>query len=165
MTKREQIILAVMVLAVAIGGFLYFSGSSRQGSGKPTISMGEVDSLVGNANTAIAQKGLSQSQQYKLRMIGESWLRDPFVHVGPTGEDKIVEDAEQNAAVKFEYSAWVVADGQFVGVINGREYQMGDPLVEDGYVLVHIDTKTALIKGPGESNMIVVPYRDYNPQE
>jgi len=34
-------------------------------------------------------------------------------------------------------------------------------LAEDGYRLVRVDAKSALIKGPGESTMIVVPYQEY----
>lgn len=161
MTKREQIILALMALTVVVGGYLYFAGPSKQTVKPPAISMEEVKTLNADVAAAISKQGLSRPQEYALKIIGEHWQRDPFAVIGAKGEDAVIEETVQTEDVAFEYSAYVIAGDQFVGVINGREYQVGDSMAQDGYVLVRIDTKSALIKGPGESNMIVVPYREY----
>jgi hypothetical protein len=161
MTKREQIILALMAVTLVVGGYMYFSDSANQKATVPLFSMAEVKALQADVNTAMSTQGLSESQKYILEIIGDQWQNDPFVIIDAKGSETVVEKVVDTVEVTFDYSAYVIIGDAFVGVINGREYQVGDSLAQDGYTLVRIDTKSALIKGPGVTNMIVVPYREY----
>jgi hypothetical protein len=156
MTKREQIILAVLAVTLVIGGYTYFSDSTNQQGIVPDQSMKQVRALKADVDTALSTRKLSASQEYALKIISEPWNKDPFAI-----SHKIVEEPIVRKDIAFDYSAYVMAGDTFVGVINGREYQVGDNLAEKGFTLVRIDTKTALIKGPGAGNMIVVPYKEY----
>jgi|GEM_PF-5956311 hypothetical protein len=158
MTRREQIILGLVGLTFVFVGYVFFLDSPEQISTDPGAAVREAGALKTETETVISKQGLSPSREYTLTLLSKPWPVDPFVPLGPERRER--DDTvilKQN--VDFIYSAYVAVGDVFVGVINGREYKVGDALKEEGYTLVRIDAQTALIKGPGSGNMIIVPYR------
>ncbi|WP_462325720.1 hypothetical protein [Desulfoplanes sp.] len=161
MTRREQIILALMGVSILIGGYMYFSDPGTSPRTTATMSMADVEALTKDVTAVLGKKGLSGNEEYLVGAIGRQWTSDPFVELGAEETTQVVREEVRPETVQFDYTAYVLVGDRFVGVINGREYQAGDTLAQDGYSLLRLDTRSALIKGPGEKNMIVVPYREF----
>ncbi len=65
-----------------------------------------------------------------------------------------------NSNISFEYKGFVISGGKRFAIINGREYGEGDELKEKGFRVWSILKDKVVIKGPGKSNFIVVPFID-----
>ena len=162
MSKREKIILLAMALTVLVGGYVFFFDSKDAHQDKPpTFSLEEAKAVHSTVEAGLAKSVLDAQEKYILRAIQRPWDRDPFRSMTAEQHEEIMEAETPGEILQFTYSAYVEVGDHFVAVINSREYETGDMLAEDGYRLVRVDAKSALIKGPGESTMIVVPYQEY----
>ena len=159
MSKREKIILVVMLLAVIYGIYAIFLSSPKKVSFQGTEA--ELETLDKLVTEMSQQEDLSEKDAYTIAMAEEGWPTDPFykkevswvrASYEPSGS---TADAPQE--VSFNYTGYMETDRKRLAIINGVEYQTGEELDPGGYIVQGIFDNRVLIEVKGKQRRIVVP--------
>lgn len=143
LTKRQMIILSIMVVAVLYAVYDFFIAPRT----KPAvIDMGEKSAELEVFRTDITAKipkGSSAADDYIVSRAEAGWTHDPFYDSRSFREwVRLKEPAKTgiktSQKIFFGYSGFVKVDKRKVAIINGAEYESGDPLEIEGYVLKNI---------------------------
>lgn len=143
LTKKQIIILSIMVVVIMFGAYNFLIAPRT----KPTvIGIGEKSTgleALKKDITANMPKGSSASYNYIVGRAEAGWTRDPFYDSKSFREwVRFKEPAKTSVRTSqklvFAYSGFLKVDKRKVAIINGVEYESGDPLEIEGYVLRNV---------------------------
>jgi len=138
--KRQQIIiLSIMAVAVIYGVYDLFIAPKNDTKtvtsiGK-TVDMGTFLSDV-SASTLVSQ--LSALDMNIIKKAEAPWQRNPFFGKKAFREWTMIKEpakAGSGTHQSFIYSGYLKASNKNIAIINGVEYEAGDELEEEGYIL------------------------------
>lgn len=171
MSKREKIIIAVLVVVVLLGGY-FLLGSRKSGPTaiKPEVvvkQLEETQKFVASVNQAKAQEpGDTVFAPYIIMRAKSKWPADPFLDrdtaVSFEAEKVKTEVPEiTNRDLGLSYTGYLVAGSHIIAIINGIEYEVGDKLEREGDYVVRAVTPAQVIIGrEGSTIKVVVPLED-----
>jgi hypothetical protein len=159
MTKREKIIVGLMLLTVVYGIYtVFFERRGNVGSAPAFSSTNELENL----NTFIAKvaetskAGLSEPDKYIIARAEAEWKQDPLINVELTNqpESEIQKSKAVTKAVipnlKVSYTGFMQMGDKALAIINGMEYSAGDELEQGGYVVRSITPSQVVIVSIGD---------------
>lgn len=155
MNRREKIITGLALAAVLYGGYALLTGGSgpenRQGK------TGDLAGFVAQVSERTGKNRLSEAELHTILKAAEPWKENPFLRgrerdfMSAASEDTGPRDGKKEGA--FVYSGYIEIAGKKIAIINGVEYEAGDKLEEEGYVLRKIlPTKVVLYNGKYEKS-------------
>lgn len=135
MTKREQIIVTIMVLVICYGVYSFLFDSKKVKAPQPVDTQALEKTVI---DVGLQFKGgLTPAETARLQKAQVSWERDPFYArkqgVGLFSRFAVAQKEETGPDVRFSYTGFVTMGGKKVAVINGREYEEGEQLETEGY--------------------------------
>lgn len=150
MSKREKIILAVMVLVVIYGVYsLFFASAKKIAGGVPKKNPQEINQFVMGVAARLSDEA-STKQAHVLALAKSEWPRDPFLALKPPEETRTVVETvapEKLPEETFTYSGYLQMGDRTLAIINGIEYETGDRLEKDGSIVKKIGPERVVI-GP-----------------
>jgi hypothetical protein len=157
MERREKIIIAVMAIAVIIGGYdLLFKSSSVS---KPVIkkkSATELTDFVTSVIGGIREK--DTKSDYIVRLASLAWTKDPFLQFDPAVEsennNRAGRGSKQNEGLN--YSGYLKMGAKSLAVINGIEYEEGENLVNGEYLIEKVFPARVVLRSSSSSNSITL---------
>jgi len=154
MNKREKVIVTIAIIALLYGIWNYLFEHK-----KTNISLKKVniESLKRSAFSIATKTNISNQEMIIYDLI-QKGVRDPFLYLTSKKSDK--DEQRASSKISFEYKGFVVSGDKRVAIINGRDYCEGDELKEKGFKVWTILEDKVVIKGPGKSNFIIVPFVD-----
>ena len=151
MTKREQIIVGVMLLVVVYGVYtLFFSSPSKQALVSSDKELETLNAFI--AKVADSTKaGLSEQQAYMLQKAQAGWKQDPFVPI--TAKIQAREQEEETIdysrlKAKIVYTGFLQMGNKRLAIINGMEYEAGDRLEPGGFSIRSIYPNRVVLASP-----------------
>ncbi len=175
MSKREKIIVSLMILAVLY--FVYtFLGAADKQETSPTAASSPEAAL----NMAEELRGKLARGEFNpppsaalLTGLENGWREERFVAASFNLSSLAAQKArEQEASLNAEeveaavaelaYSGFMELESRRLAVINGSEYEVGDQ-VGDGLVLERINAYSLLLSRGGHS--VILPIMDLDPKE
>lgn len=175
MSKREKIIVVIMVITVLYGVYVFFIASPGKKK-KPAAATapsvvsktvkiraagGGTDRLVNEIKTVLQEDETLRTEKYVAVRAEEAWSRDPFsasdMEIASLDKEESSMRAEE---IKLVYSGYVEIGGEAVAIVNGIDYQVGDELESRGYKVTSITPASLTvvdIKGGGK---ITVPFSE-----
>lgn len=154
MSKREQIILIIMGLAILAGGYIFlFTGSSGTGRVDSEKKLKELNRFVSDVAKSLSRKDLSGKETYVLDRASAKWAKDPFLEKAELSPEsrKDIEIDTSAIAKSFSYSGYLEMGNRKLAVINGMEYEIGEELGRAGYIVKSIFPTMAVIGPAGEN--------------
>lgn len=167
--KREKIILVIAALAILYAGYVYLiepaMNKAKPGDQKPVIS-NQVSSAPVSAPASGAPVGTTppagslkneaaagvadDAQDYIIARAEAGWGKNPFVDRKSNSYKEWAsiqraEAAKSSPEGKIVYSGYVDAGIRKIAIIDGLEYQAGDQLEMEGYVLKQVTPFQVLI--------------------
>ena len=152
LTKQQIIILSVMVGTILYAAYDFFIAPRTQSAmidiGKKSM---ELEAFINNITTSMPKGSLSAADAYIVSRAEAQWTKDPFYDRKLYREwVKLKEPAKAGGGtsqkMSFIYSGYLKIKNKKVAIINGVEYESGDPLEIEGYVLKNIfQGKVAII--------------------
>jgi hypothetical protein len=157
MSKREKIIVGLMVLAVIYGVYIMFFESPQSAD---TFSAGgdrELEAL----NTFISKvaekskSGLSKKQAYVLKKAQTAWKQDPLVQLEAkkaevdSGPDPVLD-------ARVRYTGFLQMGDTRLAIINGMEYGAGDRLEPGGFIIRRIFPDQVVLTPPGKKKKTMI---------
>ncbi|MFO7761818.1 MAG: hypothetical protein R6V20_09435 [Desulfobia sp.] len=124
-----------MALLVVYTGYSYLYESPADKDGDNGRSTGELNKFVKETSLLLREGELSEVQAYSIRRAEAGWQRNPF-YAPPLKEEKESKGKKDNAVdKKFIYSGFLEGGGKRIAIINGLEYEVGETLGGDKFVL------------------------------
>ena len=157
MSKREKAILIFMFFAVIYGGYAFFFSAPKNASPAPAGEVLKVlQTLVDEVKQNLQKENLSEADTYVLKKVNDKWVTDPFYEKRieekiPGATDALRED------ITFNYYGYMQIGERRVAIINGMEYEAGEELEIDGYIVSGIYPTKAVIKIRGRESKIILP--------
>ena len=163
MSKREKIIVGLMVAAIVYGAynFLFSSstGNRKQFFQKSAAPLGE---FVADLLKRIREADTTKTDTLVLTKSAVDWKKDPFLVVKKivekeveTKDPEIINSSELTGA--FRYSGYMEMGSRKLAIINGMEYQKGEQLDNLGATLKSITPGEVRIYVDAEQGIVVVP--------
>ncbi|MFO8032546.1 MAG: hypothetical protein R6U22_08385 [Desulfohalobiaceae bacterium] len=160
-----------MVIALAYAAFeLIYSlvgDSSTPTQEEAQVEPGKAHELAASTSKALDQAQMQEVQRHVLEAAATQWSPNPFV----SRPDSLTEDKgqgqpsdadaekEQEDLPEFNYTGYLEMGQTRMAVINGLEYQVGEKLEQENYVLVNIQPKRVTLKDQESRAEITVPYQ------
>lgn len=145
LTKQQIIILSVMAVVVLYAAYDFFIAPRTKSAmidiGKQSM---ELEAFINNITASLPKGSLSAADAYIVARAEAQWTKDPFYDRKLFREwVKLKEPAKAGGGtsqkMSFIYSGYLkINNKKVVAIINGVEYESGDPLEIEGYVLKNI---------------------------
>ena len=167
MSKREKVIVGLMVVALLYGGYNFFFsgpvGGIKRISGNPQVALNE---FVADLIKRIRNADTTAKDTEILEKSSAQWQKDPFLVVNKAvdpdvdNEKKLDIIADKDLTGDFLYSGYMEMGKSKLAIINGMEYQEGDHLDSKGATLKKITPGEIRIYVEAQKGVIVVPIDD-----
>ena len=164
MSKREKIIVGLMVVAALYGGYTFlFSGSAggkKKSYGQPQVG---VNDLVAGLIKRIQGADTTAADTEILEKSSAQWQKDPFLVVKKSRAPEEETEKEPEIIARgdltgsFNYSGYMEMGKNKLAIINGREYEEGDQLAIQGAALKKISAGEVHIYVDAKKGVVVVP--------
>lgn len=150
LSKRQIIILIVMVITILYGGYTLLPILSDKIVHNLKVGKEEdVKTFMGNIITDLTKSNLTITEAYLINRAESEWQKDPFRLMGisetmsTTGGAVKVNGAPSG---HFIYKGFVETRNKKMAIINGIEYGIGDTLEKEGFVLESILQNKVIIR-------------------
>ena len=157
MSKREKIIVGLMLLTVVYGIYALFFEGKGKSSITPTAAVSATKQLE-NLNAFItkvaeaSRAGLSKEDKYIISRAESAWKQDPLTTVELTDrpEDEINRQKKQitqttGPQLNVSYTGFMQMGDKKFAIIDGLEYTAGDELVQGGFKVRSITPRQVVI--------------------
>ena len=160
MSKREKIIVLLMVLSVAYGAYaLFFEGrGSKTKATRTQKSSGELDGFVSEIAQRLAGMNQSETGAYTLALAESGWDNDPFLETELSVMKAAGRETEASVDIAslFTYSGYLKMGSRGMAIINGMEYEVGELLEETDYRVKRITPTRVFIGDAGGKTDVVL---------
>jgi len=153
MTRREKTILVLMAGAVAYGAYEVVFGKPRRSGGGSDAAGQELKSFVAAIGESAAAAPLTAAERRAISLVGTPWPASPFLSARAAPPPR---PAAASIPAPVVYTGFLRAGGERLGILNGREYRIGEELVEAGYVVRDIGPESVTLQGLGDDGRQVV---------
>lgn len=162
MSKREQIILGFVVLAVLYAGYNYLGTSEKRPQIKTEEELTDLKNLMADVTIQVNKAVLSDTETFLIKRAEVDWKRDPFLSPGVPvkftsgSEPSVLSDQ----GLDFTYSGYLETGDKKLAIINNMEYEAGEMLAEGGFIVRSISTNRVEIGVIGGKNTIILPLEE-----
>ena len=163
LNKRQIIILAVMGVVVLYGAYEFiFAGSARKAGTEVESKSIEIKSLVSGLTTELTKDSSAGTDAYIIGRAEANWQKSPFLERNLYKELAAREATagKTAAAVKIIYSGYVDSGMKKMAIINGLEYNAGEKLEMEGYVLKEITKAKVVISNRNTGSEVEIPIQE-----
>lgn len=154
MTKREKVIVAVMVAAVVAGGLQFLL---PLGDKEATALTPDLTELITQVQTRVQAGQLDDRERAILERAARPWSRDPFITHLPIAADSSRNKAEEESTQGPVYSGYIAIGNRALAIIDGREYRADDFLNGREYRVVAIHPEGVQLIREGATSPIRIP--------
>lgn len=157
MTKREKVIMGVMLTAVIFGAYNFLYSPSENEALNPEKAMSELNTAIVDLAGKINRNTLSNAD-YILTKAKEEWQKDPFVQNLGGLDDLEKEDSSKQAAAgptSILFSGFIHVGEKMIAIINGLEYEEGDVIGDGGLSVQKIFREKVLLRSENGEDQVV----------
>jgi hypothetical protein len=151
-----------MFLAVSYGVYaVFFSSPSKKTIVNKRANLDELKKLVTTVSQNLTQESLSEADIYIIKQAEAPWRDDLFSEryekkTADVDVEKRVADSSPQKST-FTYSGFMEIGRERIAIINGMQYQAGDELKPEGYIVRTIHPKKVILGIKGEKKKIILP--------
>ncbi|MEJ2286144.1 MAG: hypothetical protein P8X85_21420 [Desulfobacterales bacterium] len=157
MSNREKIIVGLMVLSVIYGVYILFFESPEKAASFDSGGARELEAL-NTFITKVADKtksGPSKEQAYVLNKAQTAWKQDPLIQL-ESKEVEVDTGPEPVLDARVQYTGFLQMGETRLAIINGTEYETGDRLEPQGFVIRRILPNQVVVSPPGEKKKLMI---------
>jgi hypothetical protein len=163
MTKREKIIVGIMLLTVGYGAIELLLPKPKGVAVQSVQSAEGLNAFI--SKVADTVKGAtSETSDLVIAKAEAAWKQNPFIELRKTPEVQPASQAEkpaQKRTANLAYSGFIELGSKRLAIINGLEYEAGDRVDPGGLVIKSIlPNKVIMSSSPGESTPVVLPLQE-----
>lgn len=163
MARREMILLAVMGVAIVVGGYLHFFGGVQATTGNDPVvaEAARLQKKVEEYTTQVQAARPGDTDLYRLARAQQPWAQGLFMEGAKAAVLEAAPVQEDVVVPKFVYSGYITVGGSRMAIINGLEYRAGEMVADTRYVLQRVgDSSVVLATADGSGEPLVVSIVD-----
>lgn len=154
--KREFIFLALAGLALAYFLFDYFVlPSLKKPAAVVEAEKVDIQKLLGEMGEYARKDGSVDNIIYTVSRAELTWPRDPFLN-----EDLASAASVESQKTKFNYTGFIMLGKRRLAVINGIEYQVGESLTTEGFVVKIINPNDVVLEDSINKSRLSIPIQE-----
>ena len=155
MSKREKILVGLMLLAVVYGLYVWFLPSPQQAVAKKgDNAQKQLNAFIIKVAEQTAT-GLSKNTAYVLQKAEAMWERDPLIQIKPKAAEEEEDRQQPVLSSKMTYTGFLRMGDKRLAIINGMEYEAGDRLEPSGFIIRSISPRRVVIAPPGRKKKTI----------
>jgi len=156
MSKREKILVGLMLLAAVYGIYAWFLSSPQQAA---TLNDDNQQKGLNAFIINVVKKtttGLSKNQAYVLQKAEAKWKRDPLIQIEPKTSEQEEDGQQPVLTSKIMYTGFLRMGDKRLAIINGMEYEAGEILEPGGFTIRSISPSRVIIAAPGRNEKTLI---------
>ena len=132
-----------MAVAILYGIYdFYIAPGTKSASINSEKKTAELEAFMADITAKMTKKSLSAADLYVIERAETEWQRDPFYEKKSFRDWKMLKEPKADKDSKtepgFNYSGYLKFDKKEMAIVNGIEYESGNNLETEGYVLEKI---------------------------
>ena len=159
MTKREKVIIGLMLTAVLFGAYTFLASPAGDEALNPEKTMDEINNAIVDLAGKINRNSISKTGSI-IEKAKQKWKKDPFVQtLGPLDNlDNEAVDVQASAVpTSIRFTGFIHVGDKMVAIINGLEYEEGDIIGNGGLSVKKISReKVSLRSENGEDRVVFI---------
>ena len=170
MSRRERIIVSIMLLTVIIGGYFYFFSSQERGRfGQPENSPEALDQFVIEIVNDLTATDRTTKDNFIIDRAGSVWNKNIFRKRSPkTPETPDAPQVAENVSTPepvfvpppLNYSGYLKIGAEKLAIINGEEYAVGEKIQPEGAILLDVLPTRAVVGFSTANREFILPLRE-----
>jgi len=159
LNKRQIIILVIMGIAILFAAYDFFAGRSvlkKNNMGPQPI---EIESFVTSISNDVVKDKIASVDTYTIKTAEMEWTKNPF-WTRAEYREFAGNETGGGLAAKIIYSGYVDSGRKKMAVVNGFEYEVGDHLEIEGYVLKSVTPSKILIVNRDTGSELIIPIQE-----
>ncbi len=159
---REKIIVVIAALGVLYAGYVYFIEPAIK-KAKIKDSKQEISTPVSIVKNDLIKDADAPMGKYVIARAETDWKKNPFVDRNSSSYkewasiQRAAAAGSSGVAGKIIYSGYVDAGRKKIAIIDGFEYQAGDQLEMEGYILKQVTPSQVLILNKNTGIEVDIP--------
>lgn len=153
-----MIILAIAALFVLYALYVFFIAKPADKKKGTETKPVEISSYVNTLTSDLTKNRVTDVDVYIAKKAEMEWTNNPFWERSSYREFAGKEAGR--GASKIVYSGYVDAGRKKMAVINGTEYEVGESIEIEGYVLETVTPSSILIKNRNTGGELYVPIQE-----
>lgn len=149
----------MMAIAVLYAAYDFLIGQPAVKKAKMEARPVEIESFVSSISRDVVKDKIAGVDAYIIKKAETEWEKNPFWAKAEYREFAGSESGSGLAA-KIIYSGYVEAGRKRMAVINGYDYEPGDSLEIEGYVLKSVTPSRVLIVNPHTGSELFIPIQE-----
>lgn len=158
LNTREIIILAVTLLVVLYAAYELLIARPTAKKAKTESNAVEIQSFINTLSKDLMKDKVVGVDAYIAKRAETEWNKNPFW--GKASYNEFVGKETGGGAVKIIYSGYVDTGGKKIAVINSFEYEAGEFLDVEGYVLKRVTPSRVLVVNRKTGSELYVPIQE-----
>lgn len=170
MSRRERIIVSIMLLTAIVGGYFYFFSSQEGGRlGQPGNSPEALDQFVIEIVNDLTATDRMAMDNFIIARAGTVWDKAIFRDRSPktsemSDEPQAVENVSTPESVfvppPLNYSGYLKIGAERLAIINGEGYAVGEKILPEGAILVDVLPTKAVVRFSSINKEFILPLRE-----
>jgi len=156
--KRQIIILAIAALFVLYAAYELLIAGPVAKKTKTETGPVEIQSFVNTLSNDLVKYRITGSDAYIAKSAETDWGKNPFWE--RTSYREFAGNETGSGAVNIIYSGYVDTGRKQMAIINGWEYEAGEFLDIEGYVLKSVTPARVLIVNRNTGGELYIPIRE-----
>lgn len=157
MTKREKVIIGLMLTAVILGAYSFLYSPSENIAVNSEKAITELNKVIVDMAGKINRNGRS-SVEYILQKAKEKWKKDPFVQSHGSFDAMEKKDGYKQVSagpISILFTGFIHVGNKMIAIINGLEYEEGDVIGDGGMFVQKISREKVVLHSESGEDMVV----------
>jgi hypothetical protein len=158
MTKREKVIMGLMLTVIILGAYSFLSSPSKNIAVDSEKAISELNKVIVDLAKKINRDDQS-NVAYILQKAAEKWKKDPFVQSSGHFDVADKEESYQSGLsepASILFSGFIHAGDKMLAIINGLEYEEGDVMGSGGYSVKKISREKVILESGSGKDLVVL---------
>ena len=163
MTKREKIIVSLMVASIFYGAYeLLLAGGDQPEIVHKADGPAQLQQFVGDVATSLAKVKPSASLGAVIKAAETPWAQDPFLQqvINMTAQRARTADQDARDAMNHHYTGFLQMGDRRLAIVDGIEFEIGEEIDARGHLLKRILPTYIEIGRPGTEENFTLPLEE-----
>ena len=159
--KRQIIILAVAAIFALYAAYELLIAGPAAKKAKMHAAAAQTESVANVTGATVAGYQVSAAEAYIVKIAETDWNKNPFWEKASYQEFAGKEaGAPAVNTAKIIYSGYMESGRKKVAIINGAEYEIGEALDIEGYVLKSVSPSRVVVVNRNTGDALTVPIQE-----
>jgi len=162
MSKREKIIVFLMVLSLVYGFYVfYIEAPAKKGTLEKNSKLESLNKFISHIAN-LTKESLSEIDSYIIEKAPKQWDKDPLLSSDTKFQFKAENTEEALSALKIniKYTGYLKMGAKNIAILNGLEYEEGEELENSGFIIRKILPDQVILEIKGKQKEITIPLEE-----